>query len=70
VKAYIVPKDGYTLDESELKEFCRLNLAAFKVPRKIEFRTDLPKSLTGKVIRRLLVEEEKARQKPLAKEVG
>jgi long-chain acyl-CoA synthetase len=70
VKAYIVPKEGYTLDEAELKEFCRQNLAAFKVPRKIEFRTELPKSLAGKVIRRLLVEEEKAKQQPLAKEVG
>ena len=70
VKAYIVPKEGYTLDEAEIKEFCRQNLAAFKVPRQIEFRTELPKSLAGKVIRRLLVEEEKAKQKPLAKEVG
>jgi long-chain acyl-CoA synthetase len=68
VKAYIVPKDGYVLDEGEIVEFCRQNLAAYKVPRKIEFRSELPKSLVGKVLRRVLAEEEKA--KSLAREVG
>ncbi len=60
VKAFIVPKDGYTLDAAEVKEFCRQNLAAYKVPRLVEFRTELPKSLVGKVLRRVLLEEEKA----------
>ncbi|HWI63069.1 MAG TPA: long-chain fatty acid--CoA ligase [Symbiobacteriaceae bacterium] len=70
VKAYVVAKEGYTLDESEIIEFCRQNLAAFKVPRKIEFRAELPKSLAGKVIRRMLVEEEKAKAQVPAREVG
>lgn len=65
VKAYVVPKEGYTLDASELIDFCRQNLAAYKAPRMVEFRTELPKSLVGKVLRRLLLEEERAR-----KEVG
>ncbi|HYF93537.1 MAG TPA: long-chain fatty acid--CoA ligase [Symbiobacteriaceae bacterium] len=70
VKAYIVPKEGYTLDPTEIVEFCRQNLAAFKVPRQIEFRTELPKSLAGKVIRRVLLEEEKAKQQLQTREVG
>jgi long-chain acyl-CoA synthetase len=45
----------------ELKAFCRLHLAPFKVPTAIEFRADLPKSLVGKVLRRVLVEEETAK---------
>jgi len=70
VKAYIVPKEGYTLDEGEVIEFCRQQLAAFKVPRRVEFRTELPKSLAGKVIRRILLEEEKAKATPPELEVG
>jgi long-chain acyl-CoA synthetase len=62
VKAFIVPKEGFTLDIDEVKEFCRQNLAAYKVPRLMEFRSELPKSLVGKVLRRVLQEEEKARQ--------
>lgn len=58
VKAYIVPKEGSTLDKSEITDFCRQNLASFKIPRLIEFRTELPKSMVGKVLRRVLLEEE------------
>ena len=59
VKAFIVPKEGYTLDPEEITEFCRQHLAAYKVPRLIEFRSELPKSLVGKVLRRVLLEEER-----------
>ncbi len=59
VKAYIVPKDGQQLTADEIIEFCRQHLAPYKVPRQIEFRTELPKTLVGKVLRRALVEEEK-----------
>ncbi|SHG79993.1 long-chain-fatty-acid--CoA ligase [Ornithinibacillus halophilus] len=62
VKAYIVPKEGYTLDEDELNTFCRNNLAAFKVPRLYEFRDELPKTAVGKILRRQLVDEEKKKQ--------
>jgi long-chain acyl-CoA synthetase len=61
VKAYIVLKDGQQATPEELESFCRQQLAPYKVPRIYEFRDDLPKSQVGKVIRRLLVEEEKAK---------
>lgn len=59
VKAYVVPKSGYDLDEDELNEFCRKHLAAYKVPRLYEFRDELPKTTVGKILRRQLVDEEK-----------
>ena len=45
-------------------EFCRLHLAAFKVPRKVDFRSELPKTMVGKYLRRVLVEEERAAKAP------
>jgi long-chain acyl-CoA synthetase len=62
VKAYIVPRPGESPTVEEIKEFCKLHLAPYKVPREVEFRTELPKTMVGKVLRRQLVEEEKARQ--------
>ncbi|HZS11646.1 MAG TPA: long-chain fatty acid--CoA ligase, partial [Nitrospirales bacterium] len=61
IKAYVVLKDGERATSAELLEHCRQSLAKFKVPRKIEFRTELPKTLVGKVLRRVLVEEELTR---------
>ncbi len=58
VKAYIVLKEGSNVTEAELNEFSRKNLAAYKVPRKYEFRLELPKTAVGKILRRALVEEE------------
>ena len=66
VKAYIVLKEGKTVTDKELNEFCRKNLAAYKVPRFYEFRTELPKTAVGKILRRTLVDEEK--QKMMAQE--
>jgi len=63
VKAFIVPKPGENPTAEEIKEFCKLHLAPYKVPREVEFRSELPKTLVGKVLRRVLVEEEKAKQK-------
>lgn len=59
VKAFIVPKEGQKLTEDELDQYCRKHLAAFKVPRLYEFRDELPKTMIGKILRRVLVEEEK-----------
>jgi long-chain acyl-CoA synthetase len=59
VKAYIVLKEGQTATAEEIIAFCRENLAPYKVPRFVEFRSDLPKTMVGKVLRRALVEEEK-----------
>ena len=58
VKAYIVPKDGEVIEQSEIIEFCSKKLAKYKVPRRVEFRSDLPKTLVGKVLRRALRQEE------------
>lgn len=61
VKAYVVLKEGETATEQEIIEFCRQNLAKYKVPRIVEFRKDLPKTMVGKILRRVLVEEERAK---------
>jgi long-chain acyl-CoA synthetase len=62
VKAFVVLKAGMAATVEELTAFCKLHLASFKVPTQIEFRTELPKTMVGKVLRRVLVEEEKAKQ--------
>ncbi len=62
VKAYIVLKEGQSSAQDEITAFCRQNLAPYKVPRLVEFRSELPKSQVGKILRRVLVEEEKQKQ--------
>ena len=57
VKVFIVKKDN-SLTESELEAYCRENLTAYKCPKQIEFRTELPKTNVGKILRRKLKEEE------------
>jgi long-chain acyl-CoA synthetase len=57
-KAFIVLKEGETATQEEIVAFCRERLAAYKMPRIVEFRADLPKSIIGKVLRRTLREEE------------
>ncbi|KKM08777.1 hypothetical protein SY88_21945 [Clostridiales bacterium PH28_bin88] len=59
VKAYIVLKEGQEATAEEIIEFCRGKMAKYKVPRLVEFRDSLPKSMIGKILRRLLVEEER-----------
>jgi long-chain acyl-CoA synthetase len=59
VKAYVVLKEGETATEEEIIAFCRENLAPYKVPKFVEFRTELPKTIVGKILRRVLVEEDK-----------
>jgi long-chain acyl-CoA synthetase len=58
VKAYIVLKEGAQISEKELDRFCRKHLAAYKVPRRYEFREELPKTTVGKILRRQLINEE------------
>jgi long-chain acyl-CoA synthetase len=57
VKAWVVLRPGQSTNENELRHFCREQLAPFKVPTTIEFRTELPKSLVGKILRRELVRQ-------------
>ena len=63
IKAYIVLKEGERATPDEIREFCRSEMAAFKVPKEIEFRADLPKTIIGKVLRRVLLEEEMKKRK-------
>jgi long-chain acyl-CoA synthetase len=56
VVAYVVRKDA-SLTPDALREFCRENLTAYKVPRRVEFRETLPKTNVGKVLRRALKDE-------------
>jgi long-chain acyl-CoA synthetase len=58
IKAYIVLKEGEIATAEEIIAFCREQLSKFKVPKEVEFRTQLPKTLVGKVLRRVLREEE------------
>jgi long-chain acyl-CoA synthetase len=56
IKAFVVRKDGYDVSEKELIDHCRQSLARFKVPVAIEFRSELPRTIIGKVLRRALRE--------------
>lgn len=58
IKAYIVLKEGETATEEEFLEYFREHLAPYKVPKEVEFRKELPKNAIGKVLRRILREEE------------
>ena len=54
------------LTAEEVLEFCRPQLAAYKMPKIVEFRSELPKSQVGKVLRRLLREEGTVEKAPTA----
>ncbi len=56
VKAWVVLRPGQQVAEQELRTFCRERMAPYKVPSKIEFRSELPKTMVGKVLRRVLKE--------------
>jgi long-chain acyl-CoA synthetase len=53
-KAYVVLRNDANANEAEILGFCRERLAAYKIPRSIQFVPDLPKTSTGKIIRRQL----------------
>ncbi len=61
VKSFVVREPGHELTAEAVVEFCRTELAAYKVPRQIEFRESLPKSTVLKVLRRELRDEEVAK---------
>ncbi len=58
VKAFIVVKQGENLSEQDVIEYCKKNLAPYKVPKHIEFVKELPKSAVGKILRRQLRDKE------------
>jgi long-chain acyl-CoA synthetase len=63
IKAYVVLRDGTQATDDEIIQFCQKELAKFKVPKYVEFRKELPKTIVGKVLRRVLLEEEKDKAK-------
>ena len=56
-KAFVIARDGMTVDEKELRQFCRENLAGYKVPRHFAIVPDLPRTPTGKILKRMLPTE-------------
>ncbi|HML02181.1 MAG TPA: long-chain fatty acid--CoA ligase, partial [Candidatus Bathyarchaeia archaeon] len=60
-KAFIVLKEGKTATADEIKEFVNPKLAPYKAVREVEFRTELPMTMVGKVLKRILLEEERQR---------
>ncbi|MCW2545245.1 MAG: AMP-dependent synthetase and ligase, partial [Frankiales bacterium] len=61
VKAFVVKAPGARLNEDDVIAHCAAALAAYKVPKLVEFRDELPRTAVGKVLRRVLVEEERAK---------
>jgi long-chain acyl-CoA synthetase len=57
VRAFVVLKPGQSATEEEILEFCRKNLAKYKVPTGVEFRQALPKTASGKILRRIIRQE-------------
>jgi long-chain acyl-CoA synthetase len=62
-KVFVVLKPGQTATTEELIAWCQEGLAKYKVPKYIEFRPELPKTMVGKILRRQLIEEEEKREK-------
>lgn len=62
VKAWVILRPGEKVTEVDLQNFCKDKLTAYKVPKFIEFREALPKTLVGKILRRVLQDEEKAKK--------
>jgi long-chain acyl-CoA synthetase len=62
VKAWVVLRSGQQATADEIRQYCRQKLAPYKVPKHVEFREGLPKSMVGKVLRRLLAQEERAKR--------
>ena len=65
VKAWVVLGANKTATPEEIKTYCKDKLVAYKVPRFVEFRTELPKTAIGKVLRRVLIEEEADKTKKI-----
>ena len=61
-KVFVVFHPGETATEEEIIAWCREGLAKYKVPKYVEFRRELPKSMVGKILRRELMEDEEKKQ--------
>ncbi|HNS52826.1 MAG TPA: AMP-binding protein [Anaerolineae bacterium] len=65
VKAWIVLRPGQSVTVDEIRAFCKERLTGYKVPRLVEFRDSLPKTMVGKVLRRELTMEEASKKEPV-----
>jgi long-chain acyl-CoA synthetase len=63
VKAFVSLKPGESVSEDSLISFCKERMAAYKYPRQIEFVEDLPKTASGKILRRELRDKEVSRSR-------
>jgi long-chain acyl-CoA synthetase len=61
-KVFVVLKEGENITEEEIIQWCRDGLAPYKVPKFVEFRSELPKTMVGKILRRELMDEEEDTQ--------
>ncbi len=61
-KAFVVLKEGASMTEAALRAWCKKEMRAYMVPKYVEFRDELPKTMVGKILRRQLLEEELAKQ--------
>jgi long-chain acyl-CoA synthetase len=64
VKAFVVLRPGETATADEIIAFAREQLSGYRVPKQVEFRDSLPETMIGKVLRRVLLEEERAKSAP------
>jgi long-chain acyl-CoA synthetase len=58
VKTFVVLREGQSISEEELRTWCKQEMRAYMVPRYVEFRSELPKTMVGKILRRELKDEE------------
>ncbi|MFJ8259558.1 long-chain fatty acid--CoA ligase [Peribacillus asahii] len=58
VKAYLVPRDGATINIDDVKKYCYTKLTRYKVPKKYEIMQELPRNTVGKILKRILVKKE------------
>ena len=74
VVAWIQLKDGATLSEKEVREFCRGKIMHYKIPYRVKFVTEFPRTVTGKVqkfrMREITAQESKPAQRSLPEVVG
>ncbi len=59
--AFVVRRTGQAVTDTDIRNWCKEHLAPFKVPARVVFKQELPKSMIGKILRRFLTEEEKAK---------
>lgn len=63
VKAWVILTEGKTATTEEIQAWCKSKLSVYKVPKYVEFRTTLPKTMVGKILRRVLIDEESTKIK-------